>query len=83
MVGVSRNTVRAALASAGPPKYERRPAGSAVDALEDAIRSQLTERREERRPRSCVASSRSCQWAASSRCRSGVGRTSSDLFAKL
>jgi hypothetical protein len=30
--------VRAALASVGPPKYERKPAGSAVDAFEDAIR---------------------------------------------
>jgi transposase len=40
-LGISRNTVRAALASAGPPKYERRPAGSAVDAFEDAIRAQL------------------------------------------
>ena len=39
---VSRNTVRAALASDAPPKYERRPAGSAVDAFEDAIRAQLT-----------------------------------------
>jgi hypothetical protein len=40
-LGVSRNTVRAALASDGPPKYERKPAGSAVDAFEDAIRAQL------------------------------------------
>jgi transposase len=40
-LGISRNTVRGALASAGPPKYERRPAGSAVDAFEDAIRAQL------------------------------------------
>jgi transposase len=39
---ISRNTVRAALASDGPPKYERKPAGSAVDAFEDAIRAQLT-----------------------------------------
>src|SRR4029078_3302584 len=37
----SRNTVRAALASDGPPKYERKPAGSAVDAFDDAIRAQL------------------------------------------
>jgi transposase len=29
-LGISRNTVRAALAAAGPPKYERRPVGSAV-----------------------------------------------------
>lgn len=41
VMGVSRNTVRAALASAGPPKYERTPAGSAVDAFEPAIREVL------------------------------------------
>ena len=40
-LGVSRNTVRAAIASEGPPKYERKPAGSAVDGFEDAIREQL------------------------------------------
>ena len=40
---ISRNTVRSALASEGPPKYERQPAGSAVDAFEDAIRARLTE----------------------------------------
>ena len=40
---ISRNTVRSALASEGPPKYERQPAGSAVDAFEDAIRAQLKE----------------------------------------
>jgi transposase len=38
---ISRNTVRNALADEGPPKYERKPAGSAVDAFEDAIRAQL------------------------------------------
>jgi transposase len=38
---ISRNTVRAALASDGPPKYERIPAGSAVDGFEEAIRAQL------------------------------------------
>jgi transposase len=38
---ISRNTVRAALASDGPPNYERKPAGSAVDAFEDAVRAQL------------------------------------------
>ncbi len=42
-LGISRNTVRAALASEGPPQYVRKPAGSAVDAFEDAIRAQLTE----------------------------------------
>ncbi len=41
-LGVSRNTVRAAIASDGPPKYERKPVGSAVDAFEDAIREQLS-----------------------------------------
>ncbi len=39
---VSRNTVRSALASDEPPKYVRKPVGSAVDAFEDAIRAQLT-----------------------------------------
>jgi hypothetical protein len=41
-LGISRNTVRAALAADGPSKYERKPAGSAVDAFDDAIRVQLT-----------------------------------------
>ncbi len=40
-LGISRNTVRAAVACDGPPKYVRKPAGSAVDAFEDAIRVQL------------------------------------------
>jgi len=40
-LGVSRNTVRAAVASDAPPKYERTPAGSSVDGFEDAIREQL------------------------------------------
>jgi transposase len=39
--GISRNTVRAALASDGPPKYERRRAGSIVDAVEPRIRELL------------------------------------------
>src|ERR1700758_1954479 len=38
---ISRNTVRSALASDEPPKYERQPAGWGVDAFEDAIRAQL------------------------------------------
>src|SRR5262245_9052398 len=38
---VSRNTVRAALASDAPPKYERRPAPSIVDAVEPRIRELL------------------------------------------
>jgi transposase len=38
---VSRNTVRAALRSAGPPRYQRPPAGSIVDAVEPQIRELL------------------------------------------
>ncbi len=41
VLGVSRNTVRAALASDGPPKYERVPAGSIVDDVEPRIRELL------------------------------------------
>lgn len=41
VLGVSRNTVRGALASDAPPKYERRPAGSVVDAVEPRIRELL------------------------------------------
>ncbi|HEY2127305.1 MAG TPA: helix-turn-helix domain-containing protein, partial [Streptosporangiaceae bacterium] len=40
-LGISRNTVRAAIASDGPPKYERTPPGSAVDAVEPRIRELL------------------------------------------
>jgi transposase len=40
-LGISRNTVRSALASDGPPKYERSAAGSAVDAFEPRIRELL------------------------------------------
>jgi transposase len=40
-LGISRNTVRAALASDGPPRYRRAPAGSAVDAFEPRIRELL------------------------------------------
>ena len=40
-LGISRNTVRAAIASDVPPRYERKRTGSAVDAFEDAIREQL------------------------------------------
>ncbi len=42
-LGLARNTVRAALASEVPPKYERAPAGSNVDACEPRIRALLTE----------------------------------------
>jgi transposase len=38
---ISRNTVKSALASDGPPRYERRPAGSVVDAVEPRIRELL------------------------------------------
>ena len=38
---VSRNTVRAALRSDGPPRYERAPKGSVADAFEPAIRELL------------------------------------------
>jgi transposase len=38
---VSRNTVRAALRSDAPPKYERPPAGSIVDEVEPQIREML------------------------------------------
>lgn len=42
-LGISRNTVAKALASDRPPKYERTPAGSSVDAVEPAIRLLLAE----------------------------------------
>ena len=41
--GCSKNTVRAALRRAGPPRYERAPAGSTVDVFEPAIRELLRE----------------------------------------
>jgi transposase len=41
LLGVSRNTVRAALASDGPPKYVRAPKGSIVDVAEPRIRELL------------------------------------------
>jgi transposase len=40
-LGVSRNTVRAALASDGPPTYRRQPAGSLTDEAEPRIRELL------------------------------------------
>jgi transposase len=40
-LGVSRNTVRAAVASNGPPKYERQSKGSLADAFEPRIRELL------------------------------------------
>jgi transposase len=41
VMGISRNTVRAAVASDGPPRYERKPAGSIVDEAEPRIRELL------------------------------------------
>ena len=41
VMSVSRNTVRAALRSDGPPKYERAPKGSAADGYEPRIRELL------------------------------------------
>jgi transposase len=40
-LGISRNTVRDALRSSGPPRYERAPRGSIVDAVEPEIRELL------------------------------------------
>lgn len=42
-LGVARNTVRAALNSDRPPKYERAPRGSVADAYEPQIRFLLNE----------------------------------------
>ena len=42
-LGVARNTVRAALASDEPPRYQRPAAGSIVDAVEPQIRALLRE----------------------------------------
>jgi transposase len=41
VLGISRNTVRGALETDGPPRYERKPAGSVVDAVEPRIRELL------------------------------------------
>jgi transposase len=41
VLGISRNTVRAALASDAPPKYVRKPAGSIVDSVEPRVRELL------------------------------------------
>ena len=40
-LGLARNTVRAAVRSSDPPRYERKAAGSAVDAVEPEIRRLL------------------------------------------
>ncbi|WP_274919502.1 IS21 family transposase [Streptomyces sp. WZ-12] len=42
-LGISKNTVKRALASDRPPKYERPPKGSVVDAVEVQIRELLRE----------------------------------------
>jgi transposase len=41
LLGISRNTVRSAIASDAPPRYERKPAGSVVDVVEPRIRELL------------------------------------------
>ena len=41
VMGISRNTVRAALRSDGPPKYQRTMRGSAVDEVEPQVRELL------------------------------------------
>ncbi len=41
VMGCSKNTVKAALASDAPPRYRRRRAGSIVDAVEPRIRELL------------------------------------------
>ena len=42
VIGVSKNTVKRALASDGPPRYERAGGGSIVDVVEPQIRELLT-----------------------------------------
>jgi transposase len=42
-LGIARNTVRSALVSDRPPKYERKSAGSLVDPFEPEIRALLAE----------------------------------------
>lgn len=42
-LGVARNTVRAALNSDRPPKYEREPRGQVADAYESQMRALLQE----------------------------------------
>lgn len=42
-LGIARNTVRSALASDAPPKYQRALKGSIVDAVEPQIRALLAE----------------------------------------
>jgi len=42
-LGLARNTVKAALRSERPPRYERLPRGSLADAVEPAVRALLVE----------------------------------------
>lgn len=42
-MGIARNTVKRALASDEPPKYQRQPQGSIVDAVEPQIRELLAQ----------------------------------------
>jgi transposase len=39
LLGIARNTVRAALASDRPPRYERQARGSKADAVEAQVRA--------------------------------------------
>ena len=41
VMGVSKNTVKRALAAEGPPRYQRAPRGSVVDGVEPRIRELL------------------------------------------
>ena len=43
LTGAARNTVKAALASTAPPRYQRPSKGSVVDAVEPRIRELLRE----------------------------------------
>lgn len=52
-MGVTRLTVRRALACASPPKYERVPTGSATNEFEDAIKELL--KQEPRMPATVIA----------------------------
>lgn len=52
-LGVARNTVRAALASDGPPEYSRAARGSLVDAVEPQVRALL--KAEPRMPATVIA----------------------------
>jgi len=53
VLGISRNTVRSALATTGPTKYARRRTGSVVDAVEPQIRELLSD--DPRIPSSVIA----------------------------